>query len=251
MTEQKPRASSDQLLDLLLDALAERQAARRKASMAASAAAPTSPVAPASAAAKAPAEVSSKTSPSKQREPRPGDDNWQPPPLQPSIRLDRTIWKLFLLLGALIIIVNIPLNRFGVSLARLLPPSSSLIIRDGLVLKGDGPEIYVLENNKLRWVSSLQAFEHKRLKWDQVHIVEDSFLAQFEKGQPIHVLVKCASSPHIYRLEGEQKRWIKDIATFTAEGHVWEDVRIVPCEYLRGLPDGATIPEGAGPPPKP
>jgi len=47
------------------------------------------------------------------------------------------------------------------------------------------------------------------------------------------------------------KRWIVDIATFEAEGHVWEDVRIVSCYYLRNLPDGETIPPGYGPPPQP
>ena len=53
------------------------------------------------------------------------------------------------------------------------------------------------------------------------------------------------------RLEGGEKRWIRDIATFEAEGHVWEDVRLVGCNYLRDLPDGETIPPGFGPPPQP
>lgn len=66
-----------------------------------------------------------------------------------------------------------------------------------------------------------------------------------------YVLVKCAKSPHIYRLEGEQKRWIKDIPTFEAEGYVWEDVQIVECDYIRKLPDGPPIPPDAGPPPQP
>ena len=52
-------------------------------------------------------------------------------------------------------------------------------------------------------------------------------------------------------LENGQKRWIKDIDTFLAEGHVWEDVRFVSCEYLRSIPDGPPIPEDAGPPPQP
>ena len=143
------------------------------------------------------------------------------------------------------------MTRYGVSLARILPETSSLIIRDGLVLKGSGPEIYVLEDDKLRWISSLDAFEHLGLTWEDVHVVEDEFLAKFEKGRPIHVLLKCHDSPHIYRLENEQKRWIKDIDTFLAEGHAWEDVRFVSCQYLRDLPDGPPIPEDAGPPPQP
>ena len=63
--------------------------------------------------------------------------------------------------------------------------------------------------------------------------------------------LKCDGSPHIYRLENQAKRWIKDIETFEAEGHVWEDVRFVSCQYLRDLPDGPPVPEDAGPPPEP
>jgi hypothetical protein len=165
--------------------------------------------------------------------------------------MGKMLGRLAILIIALIILVNIPVTRYGVSLARIMPDSTSLIIRDGLVLKGSGPEIYVLEDDRLRWISSLDAFEHLGLTWQDVHVVEDAFLAKFEKGRPVHVLLKCRASPHIYRLENDQKRWIKDIDTFLAEGHVWEDVRFVTCEYLRGLPDGPPIPGDAGPPPQP
>jgi hypothetical protein len=165
--------------------------------------------------------------------------------------MGKMIGRLALLVVALLVLVNIPVTQYGVSLARILPETTSLIIRDGLVLKGSGPEIYVLEDDKLRWISSLDAFEHLDLTWEDVHVVEDSFLDQFETGRPIHVLLKCQASPHIYRLENQEKRWIKDIDTFLAEGHVWEDVRFVSCQYLRDLPDGPPIPEDAGPPPEP
>jgi hypothetical protein len=185
------------------------------------------------------------------REPHPGDEGWTPPPRQASIDMGRMIGRLAILVAALLIVVNIPVTRYGVSLARIMPETGSLIIRDGLVLKGSGPEIYVLQDDKLRWISSLDAFEHMGLSWKDVHIVEDEFLETFEKGRPIHVLLKCQASPHIYRLENDQKRWIKDIDTFTSEGHVWDDVRFVSCQYLRELPDGPPIPEDAGPPPEP
>jgi hypothetical protein len=151
----------------------------------------------------------------------------------------------------LAVLINVPVNRYGTSLARIMPDTDALVIRDGLVLKGSGPEIYVLEDNKLRWISSLEAFEFFGYRWEQVHVVDDSFVEQFEEGRPIHVLLKCERSPHIYALENGQKRWIKDIPTFEAEGYVWEDVEFVSCDYLRSLPDGPPIPEDAGPPPQP
>ena len=82
-------------------------------------------------------------------------------------------------------------------------------------------------------------------------MVDDEFLAQFDKGEPIHLLLKCADSPHIYAQENDQKRWIKDIDTFDAQGYKWDDIQFVSCQYLRDLPDGLPIPEDAGEPPQP
>ncbi|GAB4540941.1 MAG: hypothetical protein Kow0063_31290 [Anaerolineae bacterium] len=267
-----PRPSTtEQILDLLLDALLERQAARQKSGLDPSRPAPepapppaprtkpgikplpsqTTPEQPDSETPPtAPKPPSQPTEP-RRRKPRPGEKGWVPPPRLPGINLARTLGRLALALFVLVVLVNIPLNRYGTSLARIMPDSAALVIRDGLVLKGSGPEIYVLEDNKLRWISSLEAFEFFDYRWEQVHIVDDSFLDDFEKGKPIHVLLKCHGSPHIYALENGQKRWIKDIPTFEAEGYVWEDVKQVSCTYLRELPDGPPIPQDAGPPPEP
>jgi hypothetical protein len=244
--------SSAQILDLLLDALLERQATRQT----------RPPLKPAEVEAPAPSHVlqtlhaapssaRDATRAQKTRGPGPGEEGWEPPVRVPSMNLDKALYRFLLLVAALIIVVNVPISRYGVSLARMIPESASLIIRDGLVLKGSGSEIYILQNDKLRWISSLDAFEHLGLDWGDVHIVDDAFLSRFEQGRPIHVLLKCDESPHIYRLENGQKRWIKDITIFEAEGHVWEDVRFVSCDYLREIPDGLPIPEDAGPPPQP
>jgi hypothetical protein len=289
MSNQKDRRSTtDQILDLLLDALAERQRTRRQETATGrppthvssvseasppadekppappekpspSAVPPPRPEPPPSerrlpAAPQAPArpaQARSTPPPPPVRERQPVDEGWEPPPPQPSIHMGKTMGRLLVLVGFLVVLFNVPVTRYGVSLARIMPEASSLIIRDGLVLKGSGPEIYMLEADKLRWISSLDAFDHLGLTWKDVHVVEDSFLAKFEQGRPIHVLLKCNGSPHIYRLENNQKRWIKDIDTFLAEGHVWEDVRFVTCQYLRDIPDGPPIPEDAGPPPQP
>ena len=272
--------TSEQILDLLLDALLERQTLRQAQQepgpsrevlpgppMVAPITTPTS--ATASTAGPSLTDSSDKASTDESRqlspkppalesspvvqpehEPQPGEDGWTPPPPLPSINLGRTLGRLLLLLAVLLVVVNVPIDRYGTSLARIMPATASLVIRDGLVLKGSGPDIYVLEDFKLRWISSLEAFEYFGYRWEQVRVVDDSFLGQFEKGRPIHVLLKCAGSPHIYALEDGQKRWIKDIPTFEAEGYVWEDVKIVGCWELLDLPDGPPIPEDAGPPPE-
>jgi hypothetical protein len=268
VNEQRPSSrpsTTEQILDLLLDALLERQASRQAKALPPPAPAPpaveSNPPTPETAtrahAPEAPPPPAAPPGqpvvppPDPRREPLPGEAGRTPPGPAPSIHLGRTLSRLSLVLATLVVLVNIPLNRSGLNMAHLVPSSASLIIRDGLVLKGSSPEIYVLQDNKLRWISSLEAFQFFGYQWEQVHVVEDTFLQQFEKGRPIHVLLKCESSPHIYALENDHKRWIKDIPTFTAEGYVWADVKFVSCDYLRGLPDGLPIPEDAGPPPQP
>jgi hypothetical protein len=254
MTNQKPDSrplTAHQLLDLLLDALLERQAERQEVAspQAGRTAPPREP--PSKAKPEPPRRKPTEKHPTAARPPQPGEPGWEPPARVPSIHLERILARFLALTVVLIIAVNVPVNRYGVSLARIMPDSAALVIRDGLVLKGTGPEIYMLQDDKLRWISSLDAFEHLGLEWGDVHVVEDALLERFEQGRPIHVLLKCPDSPHIYRLENQQKRWIKDIDTFLAEGHEWEDVRFVSCQYLRNLPDGPPIPEDAGPPPQP
>jgi hypothetical protein len=258
-------ARLDQLLDLLADEVAERLRARfwlhRERSaldqLADEAAArsqeketPPEPPQPASRPEREPeAEVV--------LEPEAGRPEAEPSPEPPSAlpvasHTARLLGRMALGLLALVVVINIPINRHGTTLATAMPDRRALVIRDGLVVKeADAPEIYVYQDGRFRWISSLKAFEMRGYTWEDVHMVEDGFLEPFEIGPPIHVILKCHDSPHIYRLEGEEKRWIVDIEAFEAEGYVWEDVEFVSCSYLRNLPDGETIPPGHGPPPQP
>jgi hypothetical protein len=66
----------------------------------------------------------------------------------------------------------------------------------------------------------------------------------YERPEPI--LLRCPGSLHIYLLQDGQKRWVKDIPTFEAEGYRWNDIaQNISCEDLRQVPDGETIPPGA------
>lgn len=286
MNSNKP-STTDQILDLLLEALNERQ--KKRNIEGGEAVSPSAEENPADHdLAESPLEPSADNQEIDATVPEVEDNAWRParntrhlppgvqrlladepgepgepadPPLPipetlireklPSIHLERMLGRLAIVLIALIVTVNIPFNSYGTSLARALPDEKALIIRDGLVLKGSGPDIYVLENNQRRWISSLDAFESYGYTWAQVNEVEDDFLESFPEGLPIHLLYKCTTSPHVYAIENGEKRWIKDIETFSASGYVWEDIRFVGCNYLRDLPDGVPIPPDAGEPPQP
>jgi hypothetical protein len=255
------RSRLDQMLDLLAAEVAERLAARSEpppvaapppASEMEGPAQPPEPESPPEPEPPSEPEPAPEPGPEFESpsEPEPPVERPPAPPVHPHAA--RLMGRLAFGLLILVVMINIPFNRHGTTLATAMPDSRSLIIRDGLVVKEENAErIYVYQNGEFRWISSMDAFEHFRYTWGDVHIVEEGFLEDYEIGPPLHVLLKCGESPHIYRLEGGEKRWIVDITAFEAEGHVWEDVRFVPCGYLRDLPDGETIPPGHGPPPEP
>jgi hypothetical protein len=166
-----------------------------------------------------------------------------------SLQFEKTIGRIMFLLILVVAVINIPINRSGLNLARAMPDSSALVIRDGLLLKGSGPEVYVLQDNQRRWIGSLEAFHGNGYHWQQVHEVENEFLTQFEEGKPIHLLLKCPTSPHVYVLEDGTRHWIEDIHTFQTEGYAWEDIQLRNCEEIDRLPLGVPIPEDAGTPP--
>ncbi len=279
----KQSSRVDQILDLLVDEIEERMEARRQPLLSEPPAdkapsewrhpfveTPAPPVTPPAASVEALTEPADKA-PSEWRHIGMAASEWrhpsaeveeQPPEPEPELlpslpglsHAARLMGRLALGLFVAIVLINIPFNRYGTTLATAMPDSAALVIRDGLVVKEENDEdIYVYQDGRFRWISSLDAFEHYGFTWGDVHIVQGGYLDRYkiDDDSPLHVLLKCPESPHIYRLEGGLKRWIRDIDTFTGEGHVWEDVHFVSCEYLRSLPDGETIPPGSGPPPQP
>lgn len=251
------KARVDQILELLVDEIEERMRARRQPLPPAEPSVVEAPIPPPATPVEPVKPAEAPTEPQVEAEKYPLEPELEQAPGLPSAspgpsHATRMMGRLALGVLVAIVVINIPFNRHGTTLATAMPDSAALVIRDGLVVKEeDEEEIYVYQDGKFRWISSLDAFEHFGFTWGDVHVVEDGFLDRFEKGSPLHVLLKCQRSPHIYRLEGGEKRWIRDIETFEAEGHVWEDVRFVSCDYLRDLPDGETIPPGSGPPPQP
>ena len=170
----------------------------------------------------------------------------------PTINMHRTLWKVVVTFAVILVLINLPLPVQGGSIARMIPDAKSLIIRQGLIFKSENaPEVYIL-NEKLekRWITDIEAFDFYDIRWQQVNIVDDPFVAQFPDGEPLYVLTKCNGSPHVYALEAGQKRWIKDIPTFEAQNFEWEQIMPKSCAAINRIPDGPPIPEDAGEPPR-
>ena len=244
----------DRIINLLVDEVEDRIATRREAEepVQRPVVVEAPPPAPAAVQPAVPVEPLKPVAPPPELEIETAEPTPEPPPPMATLpsHTAKLLWRLAVGLLVVIVLVNIPWR--GKTLATAMPDARSLVIRNGLVIKEEGDtEIYVYQDGMFRWISSLEAFEMLGYEWDQVNIVEDGYLDDFEIGEPVYVLLKCDGSPHIYLIEGEVKRWILDIDTFVAEGFVWEDVHFVSCSYLRNIPDGETIPPGSGPPPQP
>ena len=60
--------------------------------------------------------------------------------LAPTGQMGRALLRLTIGVLLLVALVNVPINRHGVSLARVMPDSAALIIRDGLLLKAENAD---------------------------------------------------------------------------------------------------------------
>lgn len=258
----------DLLLDLLSDEVAKRLDARSHITAEAQPnepppAVPTAPkiqppvaplVGPSAPPAPAPPQMSAEMPASRSTDNIPdlGSDNLPPATLQAPSHAAPMMLRLAFGILLIVILINIPFNAQGTAIARSIPNSAALVITDGLLVKEtNSTDVYVYRDNAFHWITSLDAFEYYGYRWQDVHSVEAGFLGQFPKGAPVYVLLKCDASPHIYRLDAGQKRWIVDIPTFLSEGFVWQDVKFVSCPYLRSIPNGDSIPPGRGNPPPP
>jgi len=60
--------------------------------------------------------------------------------------------------------------------------SIALAIEDGMLLKGGGDKVYVLEGGQRRWTTTAAAFSSRGYQWSGVHFVSDSALANIPEG---------------------------------------------------------------------
>jgi hypothetical protein len=149
--------------------------------------------------------------------------------------MKKEITWLLVVVFALVALVNIT------GAARAVPAGPSIVLRDGVLLKGSEEEIYLLARGKKRWIYNLDAFEGRGYRWEQVQMVPDSLLESLEDGRPVYLLVK-GSGEEIYLLDQEQKRWIRTLKDFEEQGFLWEDVKIIPDVELWAIPEGTPIP---------
>ncbi len=164
---------------------------------------------------------------------------------QPGIHMGRTLGQILVILVVLLALVNIPFRSLGAGLAQLIPDRTAVVLVEGMLLKGSGPEVYRLEGHKLRLISGQEAW-NAYFHDQQVTVVEDSLIEGLGRSRPIRRMVRCQDSPDVYALEDGRKRRVADLPPGD-RAKPWDQVRHVPCNYLSRLPEGPPISEDTGP----
>jgi hypothetical protein len=124
-----------------------------------------------------------------------------------------------------VIAINLPYNVHGTALARSITSVNSIVFRDGLLVRETGSEqIWLYQDHAFRHVTSLEAFNHYKLRWDQVREVEAGFLADYPTGKPLYLLFRCTDASRVYLVANSKRHWIYDLAAFKAHNFEWSEV---------------------------
>jgi hypothetical protein len=130
------------------------------------------------------------------------------------------------------------------------PPCPHLLPADGTLVRGTGPEVYVMQGGLKRHIPSLATFAGMGLLWGNVNIVPNSSLNSIPTGDALLDFLANGNllrgtGPEVYVMQGGAKRHITSSAALSACGYGWDAVRIIPDASLNAIPTGSAL---SGPP---
>lgn len=119
---------------------------------------------------------------------------------------------------------------------------------DGTLLKGYGPEVFVLEDRIRRHILSPEVFAGLNYDWKRIIQVDDSVLRRYPLGDgvsdvsrfPEGSLLK-GSDPKVYIVKSGKRCWIPDAETFNNLGLRWENIIFIPDEKLAKISESKSL----------
>ncbi|PIU01670.1 hypothetical protein COT68_01970 [bacterium (Candidatus Torokbacteria) CG09_land_8_20_14_0_10_42_11] len=129
-------------------------------------------------------------------------------------------------------------------------PNSSIRLTypNGTLIRGSGPAIYVIENNRKRHIANLKVLTDLGYRISNARKISDSELASIPGGPSVQsgvkkidgTLIRTKASPAIYILDEGKRRHIAEWNVFTANGYSWKDVKTISdaemASYSQGSP---------------
>jgi len=116
------------------------------------------------------------------------------------------------------------------------------------LIKGSGPEIYLLENGTRHWIPDIETFNSFNFKWENVKKFSDIIIESYpqvdnwakNKKYPDGTLLR-GSGPKVYLIESEKKRWIPSVGIFEGNDFGWKYIIDVEDKILNKFKDGDNL----------
>lgn len=116
---------------------------------------------------------------------------------------------------------------------------------NGSLIKGDGPEVYVIENQARRHITSRILFKQKEFKWEDVMEVSQAELLTHPLGEKVLFidgsLVKEEKSLPVYLIKSQERHWIENPQVFSGLGYKWRDIITLSSEEISHYMIGSVI----------
>jgi len=123
--------------------------------------------------------------------------------------------------------------------------SKPLTYPDNVLIKGQGPKIYLVEDGKRRHISSAVLFTKLGFNWEDVITVNQSELTAHPLGEKLlfadGTLIKEKELPPVYLVQNQKRHWIKSLAAFISLGYKWKDVISLSSEEISSYAIGSII----------
>ena len=128
------------------------------------------------------------------------------------------------------------------------------VLADGMMVRGSGPEVYIMENGMRRWITSETVFFDLELEWEKIKNVSGEDLASYPIGRtilsgaryPDGALLRGGADlggdgVKVYLVEKGARRWIETERDFENLRLDWGSVMDVSPEKLRRASQGKSI----------
>jgi len=116
------------------------------------------------------------------------------------------------------------------------------------LIKGSGPEVYILENGARHWIPDPETFNYFRFKWQNIKTYSDSAINSYVQGDdwsqydgyPDGSLVR-GSGPKVYLIELGKRRWIPNPHIFEGNDFGWKYILGIDQDDLEDIDLGSDL----------
>ena len=131
------------------------------------------------------------------------------------------------------------ISEVGEQYATNVIPNQNLI----RLVKGNGPEVFVIQDGKRRWITDSKTFDAYGFDYSEVKEIFDEELNSYPQGTPITkngTLLKASNSTDIYLISNGTRRLVR-ANVFDKHQFRREDINCVSDNYLLSIPEGQTF----------